>query len=93
MLGMTWSATLNGALDHISTHVPPRTPRVRTRPAPHHRTDRTPVRYALGILTGLTTASILHAFTRTRTYGRIVRWIWTADVRHTDPHLYGRHAR
>lgn len=48
------------------------------------------MRYTLGILSGLTLAGALHAFTCTRTYGRIVRWIWTADVRHSDPHLYGR---
>lgn len=46
------------------------------------------MRYTLGILTGLTIASSLHAFTRTRAYGRIVRWIWTTDVRHSDPDLY-----
>ncbi len=46
------------------------------------------MRYTLGTITGLTLASLFHAFTRTRTYGRIVRWIWTADVRATDPHLY-----
>ncbi len=51
------------------------------------------MRYTLGVLSGLTLAGTLHAFTRTRTYGRIVRWIWTADVRASDPHLYGRHAR
>lgn len=51
------------------------------------------MRYILGILTGATAAGALHAFTRTRNYGRIVRWIWTADVRASDPHLYGRHAR
>lgn len=46
------------------------------------------MRYTLGVVTGLTTAGLLHAFTRTRSYGRIVRWIWTADVRHSDPDLY-----
>lgn len=46
------------------------------------------MRYTLGTITGLTLAILFHTFTRTRTYGRIVRWIWTADVRLTDPHLY-----
>lgn len=46
------------------------------------------MRYTLGILTGLTLAILFHASTRTHLYGRIVRWIWTADVRASDPNLY-----
>lgn len=46
--------------------------------------------FLLGLLTGLAIALSLAVVTRTRTYRRFVRWIWLADVRRTDPHLYGR---
>jgi hypothetical protein len=51
------------------------------------------MKFTLGILTGLTTATLITALTHTRTYRAWVRWVWLADVRRSDPHLYGRHAR
>ncbi|SDG22147.1 hypothetical protein SAMN04488590_0228 [Microbacterium sp. 77mftsu3.1] len=46
--------------------------------------------FLLGLLTGLAIALLLAAITRTHTYRRFVRWIWLADVRRSDPQLYGR---
>lgn len=44
------------------------------------------MRFTLGLITGLTLTAITH----TRTYRAWVRWVWLTDVRHTDPHLYGK---
>lgn len=47
------------------------------------------MRFTLGVGTTL----LALALTRTRTYRSWVRWLWLHDVRISDPHLYGRHAR
>ena len=44
------------------------------------------MRYAIGGAAALT----IVAFTRTRTWQRILWHLFTADVRRTHPHLYGR---